>query len=161
MNIDCTFEHKVSRAENQKLTSTANFCNSHKLNHLWDSASWHTFRDITIDRREERGVERGSARRSFLKGRTLVLFQKQRWGNSRETGWSAYGYFRAHWYHLGHHTINHLEERGLERGSARRSSLKGRERAIVNQTNTKTVLKPTLGKLPQDGVERIWAFPSA
>ena len=36
----------------------------------------------------------------------------------------------------GHHTIDRLEERGVERGSAsRRSSLKGRERAIVNQTN--------------------------
>ena len=32
-----------------------------------------------------------------------------------------------------------LEERGVERGSARRSSLKGRERAIVNQTNIGTV----------------------
>ena len=35
----------------------------------------------------------------------------------------------------GRHTIDRLEERGVERGSARRSSLKGRERAIVNQTN--------------------------
>ena len=34
----------------------------------------------------------------------------------------------------GHHTIDRLEERGVERGSGRRSSLKGRERAIVNQT---------------------------
>ena len=32
-----------------------------------------------------------------------------------------------------------LEERGVERGSARRSSLRGRERAIVSQTNTGTV----------------------
>ena len=31
----------------------------------------------------------------------------------------------------GHHTIDRLEERGVERESARRSSLKGRERAIV------------------------------
>ena len=30
----------------------------------------------------------------------------------------------------GHHTIDHLKESGVERGSARRSSLKGRERAI-------------------------------
>ena len=48
-----------------------------------------------------------------------------------------------------------LEERGLERGSARRSSLKGREKAIVNQTNTGTVSKATLGKLLRDGVEHI------
>ena len=61
----------------------------------------------------------------------------------------------------GHHTIDRLEERGVERGSARRSSLKGRERAIVNQTNIGTVSKATLGKLLTDRVERIWAFPSA
>ena len=47
-------------------------------------------------------------------------------------------------------------ERGVERGlSARRSSLKGREKAIVNQTNIGTVSWATLGKLLRDGVERI------
>ena len=61
----------------------------------------------------------------------------------------------------GHHTIDRLEERGVERGIARRSSLKGRERAIVNQTNIGTVSRPTLGKLLRDGMERIWAFQSA
>ena len=60
----------------------------------------------------------------------------------------------------GHHTIDRLEERGVERGSARRSSLKGRERAIVNKTNIGTVSKATLGKLLRDGVERVWAFSS-
>ena len=55
----------------------------------------------------------------------------------------------------GRHTIDRPEETGVERGSARRSSLTGRE--IVNQT----VSKATLGKLPTDGVERIWASPSA
>ena len=41
-------------------------------------------------------------------------------------------------------------------------SLKGRERAIVSQTNIGTVSKAThWGKLLRDGVERIWAFPSA
>ena len=45
------------------------------------------------------------------------------------------------------HNIDRLEERGVERGSARRSSLKGRERAIVSQTNTGIVSKATLGKL--------------
>ena len=34
-----------------------------------------------------------------------------------------------------------LKERGVERGSARRSSLKGRERAIVSQTNLGTRFK--------------------
>ena len=35
----------------------------------------------------------------------------------------------------GHHSIDRLEERGVERGSVRRSSLKGRERVMVNQMN--------------------------
>ena len=47
----------------------------------------------------------------------------------------------------GHHTIDLLEERDVERGSARRSSLKGRERAIVSKTNIGTISKATLGKL--------------
>ena len=47
-----------------------------------------------------------------------------------------------------HHTTDRLEERG----SARRSSLKGRERAIVNQTNIATVLKATLGKLLRERI---------
>ena len=55
----------------------------------------------------------------------------------------------------GHHTMDRLEERGVERGSASRSFLKGRERVIVNQTNIGTVSKATLGKLLRDGVERI------
>ena len=50
--------------------------------------------------------------------------------------------------------------RSVERGSARRSSLKGRERDIVSQTNIGTVSKATSGKLLRDGVERIWAFTS-
>ena len=57
----------------------------------------------------------------------------------------------------GHHTIDRLEERGVERESARRSSLKERKKAIINQTNIETVSKATLGKLLRDGVERIWA----
>ena len=48
----------------------------------------------------------------------------------------------------------HLE-RGVEKESARRSPSKGRERAIVNQTNIGTVSKATLGKLLRDGVECI------
>ena len=35
----------------------------------------------------------------------------------------------------GHHTINSQEDRAMERGSARRSSFKGREWDIVSQTN--------------------------
>ena len=48
----------------------------------------------------------------------------------------------------------------MERGSARRSSLKGRERAIVSQTDIGTVSKAALGKLLRDGVERLWALCS-
>ena len=61
----------------------------------------------------------------------------------------------------GHHTIDHLEERGVDRGSAEQSSLKGRERAIVNQMNIGIVSKATLGKPLRDGMKRRWAFPSA
>ena len=57
----------------------------------------------------------------------------------------------------GHHTIHRLEERGVERGSGRRSPL----RAVVNQTNIGTVSNATLGKHLRDGVERIWVFPNA
>ena len=60
-----------------------------------------------------------------------------------------------------HHTIDRLEERGVEKGSATPSSLKGRERAIVNLTNSGTISKATLGKPLRDRVECIWAFPSA
>ena len=55
----------------------------------------------------------------------------------------------------GHHTIDRLEERGVERKSARRPSLKRRERAIVNQTDI-----ATLGKLLRNRMERVWAFLS-
>ena len=60
----------------------------------------------------------------------------------------------------GHHTIDRLEERGEERGSARRSSSKGRERAIVNQTNVGNGFKD-VGETSERRVERVWAFPSA
>ena len=54
----------------------------------------------------------------------------------------------------GDHTIDLLEERGVGRGSARRSSLKGRETAIVNQTNIGTVPKAMQGTVLRYGVER-------
>ena len=47
----------------------------------------------------------------------------------------------------GHHTLVHLEKKGVESGSARQSALEGRERATSIQTNTGTVLKAMLGKL--------------
>ena len=60
-----------------------------------------------------------------------------------------------------HHAIDRLEERGRERGMSRRSSRKGRERAVVSQTNVGAVSVAILGKLPKDSLERIWAFLSA
>ena len=39
------------------------------------------------------------------------------------------------------------QQSGVERGSVRRSSLKGRERDTVSQTNIGTVSKATVGKL--------------
>ena len=47
------------------------------------------------------------------------------------------------------------------RRSARRSFLKRRERAIVNQTNMRIISKATLGEHLRDEVERIWDLPSA
>ena len=46
----------------------------------------------------------------------------------------------------GHHAVERLKKRGVERRITRRSSLKGRERAIVNQTNNGIVSKATLGE---------------
>ena len=43
----------------------------------------------------------------------------------------------------------------VERGSAR-SSLKGQERAIVNQTNIETISKAMLEKILRQGVECIF-----
>ena len=60
-----------------------------------------------------------------------------------------------------HHSIDRLKERGVEKGSGRHSTLKGRERSVFNQANIGTVSRATLGKLLRDGAERVWAFPSA
>ena len=40
---------------------------------------------------------------------TLEPFQRQRWGNFWETGWSTYGLFRAHRYHL---ELNSIQNSG-------------------------------------------------
>ena len=47
----------------------------------------------------------------------------------------------------GHYTIDRLEERGVERGSARQSSFKRHERAIFNQTNIGTIPKAASDRL--------------
>ena len=51
-----------------------------------------------------------------------------------------------------------LEERGIKRGSPQQSSLRGWERASINQTDTGTLLKTTLGNF-WDWLEHLWAFP--
>ena len=56
----------------------------------------------------------------------------------------------------GRRTIDRLEKRGVERGSA----LKGREIATLNETTTGTVSKATVRKFLRDGLERILAFKS-
>ena len=91
--------------------------------------------------REDRLASKATLTSGLLLGRSEVLR-------------SLRHYLRAQ--SQGHHTIDRLEERGVERGNARRSSLKGRKRAIVNQTNIGTVSKAALGKLLRDGVERIF-----
>ena len=60
-----------------------------------------------------------------------------------------------------HHSVDRLVDRGIRRGSGRGSTLRGAERAVVNQTNIGTVSNTTLGKLLKGGEERVWAFPSA
>ena len=59
------------------------------------------------------------------------------------------------------HSTDRLKERGVEKGSGRHSTFQGRERSVFNQTNIGTVSRATLGRLLRDGVERVWAFPSA
>ena len=59
-----------------------------------------------------------------------------------------------------HHSIDRLKEKGIEKGSARWSTLKGRSRSLVNQTNIGTVSRTTLRKLLEEGLGRFWAFPN-
>ena len=59
------------------------------------------------------------------------------------------------------HSTGRPELSRVKRGSSRRCSSKGRERAIVSHMNIGTVSKATLGKHSRDGVERIRTFPNA
>ena len=60
-----------------------------------------------------------------------------------------------------HHSTDLLKERGVEKGSGRHSTLQGRERSVFSQTNIDTVSRAILGRMLRDGVQRLWAFPSA
>ena len=68
-----------------------------------------------------------------------------------------------------YHTIDRLEERGKQKDSSLRSTLKGRDSAVVNPgdmaiinpTNNRTVSKAALGKLIlRDQAEHAWVSPS-
>ena len=54
-----------------------------------------------------------------------------------------------------HHSIDHLKGRGVEKGSIWHSTLQGRERSVVNQTDIGTVSRATLGRLLRDEAECI------
>ena len=54
-----------------------------------------------------------------------------------------------------HHSIDHLKEKGMEKGSGRHSTLCGRQRPVLKQTNFS---RATLGRLLRDGEKRIWTF---
>ena len=60
-----------------------------------------------------------------------------------------------------HYIIDRLVERGMEKGSGRHSTLPGRERSVLNQTDFGTVSRTTFGRLLRDVVECVWAFPNA
>ena len=55
-----------------------------------------------------------------------------------------------------HHSIDHLMERGVEKGNCRHSTHQGRERSVFNQTNIGTVSRVTLGRLLRDRAEIIY-----
>ena len=54
-----------------------------------------------------------------------------------------------------HHSIDRLKERGVEKGSGRRLSLRGQERPMLNQTYTGTVSRATFGR---EGVCEGWGW---
>ena len=75
----------------------------------WDTTYGHKAKDITplITWRREAMIEealddllRKDERGTSSIRRTLKPFQRQRWGNFWEMGWSEYGFFRALTYHL-------------------------------------------------------------
>ena len=80
----------------------------------------------------------GNDRADKLAGKTTVI-SGLLLGRS-EVLWSLRHYLPAQ--SQEYHTID-LEEKGVERGCVRRSSLKGRKRAIISLTNIGTVSKTT------------------
>ena len=84
--------------------------------------------------------------RRFSWQRSVVHFDPVCWLHALE--WNTTQSFTLP---AGTKPIDRLEDRGVGKGSAWRSCLKGREKA--------TISKATLGNFLRDRVERIWAFP--
>ena len=91
--------------------------------------------------RSQRKTEHRLARKATIKGGLrLGRFEVLR---------SLRHYLRARI--QGHHTIDRLEQRGVERGIAQRSSLRRTEKGpIVNQTDMGTSFKGNSGKTPEE-----------
>ena len=58
-----------------------------------------------------------------------------------------------------YHTVGHLEAGVVDRGSAQRPSLKGRERPIVSRTNTENRFKGNPGETSEKRSGAHMAFP--
>ena len=82
---------------------------------------------------------KGNDRADKLAGKTTVT-SGLLLGRS-EVLWSLRHYLPAQ--SQEYRTIDRLEEKAVERGNVRRSSLKGRKRAIISLTNIGTVSKKT------------------
>ena len=89
----------------KQLSQVACFSENLKCWGAWDTTCGHCTKDIS--RRREAWKEEAlddlpwkDERGPSSLRRTLEPFQRQRSGNFREAGWSAYGLFRAHKYHL-------------------------------------------------------------
>ena len=60
-----------------------------------------------------------------------------------------------------HHSTDHLKEGIVDKGSSQHSTLHGQEWSVFSQTKIWSVLRIALRRLPRDGMEHVWAFPSA
>ena len=55
-----------------------------------------------------------------------------------------------------YHSINNLRERGVEKGSVRQSTFRGRERPVFNQTDIGTVSESLFVGLQQESISQEW-----
>ena len=103
------FENSCGCRLASRATLTNGLLEDLKCWEAWDTTCGHKAKDITplIAWRREALKEEAlddlpwkDERGPSSVRRTLEPFQRHRWGNFGETGWSAYGLFRAHRYHL-------------------------------------------------------------